>query len=57
MNEAPTGEAARRARVCHGWAFRAHTYAEMEAIRKYLETGVMWDDLPDQYRKLDAIVK
>jgi hypothetical protein len=55
-HKAPTGEAARRARVVHGWAFRDHTVAEKNAILLYLQTGET-EKLPTNYQKLDQIIK
>lgn len=41
-----------RNRVVHGWAFRSHTIVERIAIRYYLETGEITENLPSVYVKL-----
>lgn len=54
--KAPTGEEARRSRVVKGWAFRDHSTVEKQAIRRYIATGDISDDLPESYKALDKTV-
>jgi hypothetical protein len=47
-------ELRRRRQVCHGWAFRVHSDAEVAAIRAYLTGASPGDlsDLPEPYQRL-----
>lgn len=42
-----------RQRQWHGWAFRGYTDAQVNAIRHYIKTGEVLEDLPhrDKFMK------